>query len=82
MKKWQLQVAKAKFSEMIREASVDGPQEITLHGEPVAVILSIALYNKMKVRKPSFVDFMLRSPLVGLDVDFERNTSHNREVDL
>ncbi len=82
MKQWQLQVAKAKFSEIIREASADGPQEITLHGEPVAVLVSITLYNKLRARKPSFVDFMLRSPLVGLDVEFDRNTSHNREVDL
>ena len=76
-------MAKAKFSEVIREASTDGPQQITVHGEAVAVIISFELYNKMRARKPSFVDFMLQSPLAGLEeIEFERNPSLNREDDL
>jgi len=82
LKQWQLQVAKAKLSEMVREASIDGPQEITLHGEPVAVMVSKKLYEKMRARKPSFMQFMRSSPLVGCEVEFERNPSHNRDVDL
>ena len=82
LKQWQLQVAKARLSEVVREASMDGPQEITLHGEPVAVLVSKKLYDKMRARKPSFVQFMRSSPLAGLEIEFERNPSHNRDVDL
>ena len=37
---WQLQAAKARLSEAIRDAEREGPQEIMLHGKPVAVVLS------------------------------------------
>lgn len=32
MKTWQLQEAKAHFSEVVRQANQSGPQQITLHG--------------------------------------------------
>lgn len=35
---WSSQEAKAKFSELIRRAQVEGPQEITLHGKHVATL--------------------------------------------
>ena len=41
MQTWQIQTAKARFSELVKQAAEDGPQEITLHGKPVAVVLSI-----------------------------------------
>ena len=40
MRHWQMQEAKAKLSEVIKDAEREGPQEITLHGKPVAVVLS------------------------------------------
>ena len=40
MQTWQIQTAKARFSELVKQAAEDGPQEITLHGKPVAVVLS------------------------------------------
>ncbi len=82
MKKWQLQEAKAKFSEVVREATVDGPQEITVHGQAVVVILSITLYEKLKAPKQSFIELMQNSPLKGLKIKFERNRSHNRDIEL
>lgn len=83
MKKWQIQEAKAKFSEVVREATDDGPQEITHHGEPVVVILSKALYDKLRApKKISLVDLIGKSPLKGLDMEFERNPSKNRDIEL
>jgi prevent-host-death family protein len=35
---WSLQEAKAKFSEVVRRAQTEGPQEITLHGKHVVTI--------------------------------------------
>jgi len=39
-KTWQIQEAKARFSEVLKEAKIHGPQQITHHGELVAIILS------------------------------------------
>ena len=42
MQTWQIQTAKARFSELVKQAAEDGPQEITQHGKPVAVVVSVA----------------------------------------
>ncbi len=40
MHAWQLQDAKARLSEVVKAASLHGPQEITLHGKPAVVVIS------------------------------------------
>lgn len=35
---WSLQEAKAKFSEVVRRAQTEGPQDITLHGKHVVTV--------------------------------------------
>ena len=42
MRIWQMQEAKARLSEVVKRAEADGPQDITLHGRSVAVVLSRA----------------------------------------
>lgn len=37
---WQLQDAKARFSEVVRRAAECGPQHVTVNGQDRAVILS------------------------------------------
>jgi len=58
MGKWQLQEAKARLSEVIKKAAKEGPQKITLHGQPTAVLISNAEYERLKHPKGSFVKFM------------------------
>jgi antitoxin Phd len=70
-REWQLQDAKARFSELVKLAVADGPQVITVHGEPTAVLLSW--------RSLSLVDFFQKSPLKGLALDLKRDRSPNRE---
>ncbi len=82
MKQWQLQEAKARFSELLRSASKDGPQEITVRGKPEAVIISASEFQRLKKRKPRFVEFMRSSPLKGVELDLTRDKSPMREVDL
>ena len=65
MRHWQIREAKARLSEVIKQAEHEGPQEITLHGKPVAVILSHKQYEKLIDTDESLVDFMRRSPLYG-----------------
>jgi prevent-host-death family protein len=82
MQTWQMQDAKARLSEVVKRAELDGPQDITLHGRSVAVVLSRAAFERLSGQSASLVDFMQASPLAGLDDElvFERETSLTREV--
>lgn len=84
MRKWQMQEAKARLSEVVKRAESEGPQDITFHGRSVAVVLSRAAFERLSGQSASLVDFMRASPLVGLDDEllFERDGSVTRDVDL
>lgn len=83
MQTWQMQNAKARFSDVVRSAKSEGPQDITLHGKSVAVVLSRALYDRLSGNTKSLVQFMQSSPLYGMDdVVLERDKSIAREVNL
>jgi prevent-host-death family protein len=83
MRTWQIQEAKAQFSELVRQAEQGGPQEITWHGRGVAVVLSRADYERLSGAGQTLVEFMQRSPLFGEDeFDLSRDDSPTREVDL
>lgn len=82
MRTWQLQEAKARLSEVIRQASKEGPQTITMRGEPAAVIISKDEYERLKRPRKRFVDFMRKSPLYGVDIDLKREQTLTREADI
>lgn len=83
MQAWQMQDVKARLSEVIKLAEHDGPQEITLHGRPVAVLLSRSAFEALSGRSLSFVEFMRNSPLHGLDeLEFEREQTLTRDISL
>jgi prevent-host-death family protein len=44
---WKLQDAKARFSQLVREALEHGPQRVTLHGKDAVVILSAEAYGRL-----------------------------------
>ena len=56
---WQLQDAKARFSEVIRRAVDEGPQHVSVRGEPAAVVLSEQEYRQLTSKRPSIVDHIL-----------------------
>ena len=82
MQTWQLQEAKGKFSEVVKRAQSQGPQNITVHGEPVAVLLSRRDYLKLIHPKPSLVELLRTSPLVGCDLDLAREQTPTRNIKL
>lgn len=83
MRAWQMQEAKARLSEVVKCAESEGPQNITLHGQSVAVVVSRGMFERLSGNEHSLVEFMQRSPLYGSqDIDLERNTSVTREVSL
>lgn len=77
---WQLQKAKAEFSRLIDRSVKDGPQVVTRHGEPAAVVLSVADYERLKRKAPDFKAFLRSAPLAG--VDLSRNQDVGRDIDL
>ena len=82
---WQLQTAKARFSELFRRAHTEGPQVVTRQGKEQVVILpaeQFALLTK-RVRKPkSLVRFFAESPLVHVTLDLSRDLDSGREIKL
>jgi prevent-host-death family protein len=82
MQSWQVQQAKARFSDLLRDAVRTGPQQITVRGKPAAVVLSAEAYERLRGKKPSLVDFLRASPWAGLDLDIERDRSAGRDIDL
>lgn len=83
MRTWQMQEAKAHMSELVKRAQSQGPQEITMHGRSVAVIVSRETFDRLSQAGESLVAFMRNSPLYGLDeIEFERDKSLTREMVL
>jgi prevent-host-death family protein len=82
MKTWQLQEAKNHLSEVVRNAISDGPQNITLHGKPAAVVVSYAAFLKTMARKnpkKSLSKFFESSPLRDIEIDLVRVKEQGRE---
>lgn len=82
MQTWQLQEAKGKFSEVVKRAQSQGPQNITVHGEPVAVLISRRDYLKLIHPKPSLVELLRTSPLAGSELDIAREQTPTRKIKL
>jgi prevent-host-death family protein len=80
MKTWQLQEAKARMSELVKLAQSQ-PQDITLHGKSVAVMVSRETFERLSHSQESLVSFMRRSPLwADDDISFSREQGLTREI--
>ena len=82
---WQLQTAKARFSELFRKARAEGPQWITKQGKEAVVIVAAEEFQRLRARSKqpeSLVEFFAKSPFAGANLDLERNPDPGREIDL
>jgi len=82
---WQIQTAKARFSEVFRRARTEGPQLITRQGKEGVVMISDVQYEQLVGRShqpKSIVQFFRESPLVGVDLNLEREKDEGREIEL
>lgn len=82
MRTWQVHEAKARFSELLRDAANAGPQLVTKHGRPAVVVVSAKEYGRTEVSQPSLLDVVQASPMVGVGLRVERDRSGARAVDL
>ncbi len=83
MTKWQLQEAKNRLSEVVRKASNEGPQVITLRGDDAVVVVAADEYARL-TRKPkgTLVDFFRKSRLGAVALDLTRSHDTGRRVEL
>ena len=82
MKTWQLQEAKAQFSEVVRQAQRVGPQTVSVHGKDAVVVVAAEQFARLNGNKPAFLDLMRASPLVGARLRIERDARPTRKVKL
>ncbi|MFP3043143.1 type II toxin-antitoxin system Phd/YefM family antitoxin [Treponema primitia] len=79
---WQLQEAKAKFSEVIKSAA-KLPQIITVRGEETAVILSMEEYRGLMGKKPSLIEALMNCPHPEVELELpDRKAEVWRDIDL
>ncbi len=84
-KRWQLQTAKAQFSEVFRRAREQGPQVVTRQDKEAVVILPLEEFERLteRARQPrSLVEFFAKSPLAKVSLDLERRPDYGRKVEL
>src|SRR5947199_8215240 len=69
--RWRLQDAKARFSEVVREAQQRGPQRVILHGKDAVVIVGAEEFHRLQrpVTGRDIIKALATSPLA--DVQFE-----------
>ena len=79
-KTWQLQEAKSRLSEVIKQAAI-APQTITLRGVPVAVIVSMDKYKQFAKPKKSLLEFLRSAPFSLDELEIpEREAEEMREI--
>lgn len=77
---WQVQDAKQRLSEVLREAE-NGPQVITRHGKEIAVVVGIDLYHELAGVRVELADYLLKAPTTD-DLEIVRDRTPLRELDL
>jgi prevent-host-death family protein len=82
MTSWKVADAKARFSELIDKALLEGAQEITRHGKRTAVVVAAEEWDRKARRQESLVEFLDRSPLKGSGLEIERPRDAPRTVEL
>ena len=83
--RWQLQTAKAQFSEVFRRARSEGPQLVTRREKEAVVILQAEEFERLSSRSlqpQSLVRFFAESPLAKVKIDLRRKREFGRKVNL
>jgi prevent-host-death family protein len=82
MRRWQFQEAKTRWSQVVQEAQLDGPQVINRHGREEAVVLSMADDVALARPKESLVDLFRSSPLAEEDLSLVPTDEPAEVMDL
>lgn len=81
---WRLQDAKARFSELYRQARESGPQRITRHGKEPVVVLREEDYLQLTrtAHGGTLSRFFATSPLAGIELEVKRKREYVRTIEL
>ena len=82
--RWQLQDAKARFSEVVRRAKQDGPQHVTVHGREEVVVVGVEDFRKLagEWTGQALVDAMQQSPHPSTNIEPSRSRMRVRHIEL
>jgi antitoxin Phd len=81
-KRWQVQEAKAQFSQLLDETVSFGYQLITKNGEPVAYIVSKEEFERFLKPRGSILEVFDRCPYPDIELDIRRSQESIRDPDL
>lgn len=80
---WTLANAKDHFSEVVRRSIDQGPQEITVRGEPTALVVSVEDWRRLQdPNRPRNLNEFLKSMPPLEDLDLTRNPLPSRVIDF
>jgi prevent-host-death family protein len=80
---WQLQEAKARFSELVRQAEGGEAQVVTKHGVASVVVLDVATYERLVAPGCRLLEALLTAPRFDVaELPLDRDRSPGRPVDL
>jgi antitoxin Phd len=83
-RKWQLQEAKNRLSELVELALAEGPQTVTRHGKEVAVIVSKDEFDRRRRsrgRRGTILVFLRGLGFTRARVDLARSADADRDVE-
>jgi antitoxin Phd len=81
---WSLQEAKAKFSEVVRLAQSEGPQLVTVHGQP-AVTISKSEPEQKKLSGLTGLDMVnawRTGPFIDIELPPREQDGQMRDIEL
>jgi prevent-host-death family protein len=81
-RRWQLQDAKNRFSELVDTALAAGPQVVTRRGKDAVVVVPVEAFRRLTRPRASLVEFFAGSPLRGARLDLTRDRNTGRSVRL
>jgi antitoxin Phd len=84
-KAWQLQTAKAQFSEVFRRARECAPQVVTKQGKEAVVVLALGEFARLTRhdKQPRRLSqFFAESPLAKVPIDLKRQSDYGRKLEL
>ena len=79
---YSVKEAKDNLSEIIRLAESGRPQIIKRHETEVAVVVSMADWQRSKGKRGRLVDILRNSPLIGVELDLSRPKDRPGDIDL
>ena len=83
-KSWQLQDAKARFSELVRRVKSEGPQHVTVHGKEEVVVIAADEFRRLIGERTgkALIAVLQASPHRHLDIEPTRTRLPVRDLAL